>query len=99
MQLPHLISLIYLQVLVELICYIVLPPMIEIIIDHQSLLPFVTDNRKEVLKSINRKISFLEAYFFLTFYFYKQSYKLKYKAVCSSRKHAYIFTPLNPTFI
>ena len=69
MKLPHLISLIYLQVLVKLICYIVLPPMIEIIINHQSLLPFVTDDRKEVLKSTNRKISFLETYFFSLFLF------------------------------
>ena len=34
-----------------------------IIIAHQSLLSFVTDNRKDFLYSTNRKILFLETYF------------------------------------
>ena len=34
-----------------------------IIIDHQSLLPFVTDDWKDFLQSTNHKILFLETYF------------------------------------
>ena len=45
-----------------------------IIIDHQSLLPLVTDDRKDFLKSTNRKILFSETHF-LTFYFYRQVIK------------------------
>ena len=47
-------------------CSVMLPPMI---IDHQSLLPLLTDDRKEFLKSAYRKN------LFLTFYFKRQVVK------------------------
>ena len=46
-----------------------------LMIDYQSLLPLVTDDRKEFLQSTNGKILFFKNMFFLTFYFYRQVIK------------------------